>query len=186
MARGPGKEHRTNKPPPTGRVWERSKGDTTCLTTSQNSSLLHPSWLSDACTTRKDSELEWLAKDHPETNPITIKQETAHQQLQSCSSVLPYRTILHLVPFPIKFLALSAHVSLDNSFPSVRQEPSLGPWKGSPFPATASSFWLNYGFLNRRNPTWCVSICVYNIIKARFKIQHKTRIKHSYIARKHE
>ena len=27
---GRGKEHRTNKPPPTGRVWERSKWDTTC------------------------------------------------------------------------------------------------------------------------------------------------------------
>ena len=36
-------------------------------------------------------------------------------------------------PFPIKSLALSACVSSDNSFPSVRQEPSFGPWKGSPF-----------------------------------------------------
>ena len=32
---GPGKENRTSKSPPTGRVWERSKGDTTRLTTSQ-------------------------------------------------------------------------------------------------------------------------------------------------------
>ena len=31
-----GKEHGTNKPPPTGRIWERSKGDSTCPTTSQN------------------------------------------------------------------------------------------------------------------------------------------------------
>ena len=36
-------------------------------------------------------------------------------------------------PFPIKSLALSACVSSDNSFPSVRKEPSFGPWKGSPF-----------------------------------------------------
>ena len=28
---------------------------------------------------------------------------------------------------------VSTYVSLDNSFPSVRQEPSFGPWKGSPF-----------------------------------------------------
>ena len=55
---GPSKEHETNKPPPTGRVWERSKGDTTCLTTSQNTSLWHPSWLNKAGTTRKDSETE--------------------------------------------------------------------------------------------------------------------------------
>ena len=38
MTGGPGKEHGTNKPPPTGRVQERSKGDTTCQTTSQNPS----------------------------------------------------------------------------------------------------------------------------------------------------
>ena len=31
---GPGKEHGANKPSPTERVRERSKGDTTCLTTS--------------------------------------------------------------------------------------------------------------------------------------------------------
>ena len=28
---------------------------------------------------------------------------------------------------------VSTYVSLDNSFPSVRQEPSFGPWKGSLF-----------------------------------------------------
>ena len=61
MTGGPGKEHRTNKPPPTGRVQERSKGDTTCPTTSQNPPLWHPSWLNKACTTRKDSESDdWL------------------------------------------------------------------------------------------------------------------------------
>ena len=55
---GPGKEHGTNNPPPTGRVWERSKGDTTCPTTSQNPSCWHPSWLNKACTARMDSESE--------------------------------------------------------------------------------------------------------------------------------
>ena len=49
MTGGPGKEHGTNKPPPTGRVQERSKGDTTCPTTSQNPSLWYPSWLNKAC-----------------------------------------------------------------------------------------------------------------------------------------
>jgi len=37
MTRGPSKEHGTNEPLPTGRVWERSKGDTTCLTTRKDS-----------------------------------------------------------------------------------------------------------------------------------------------------
>ena len=45
MTGGPGKEQGTNKPPPTRRVQERSKGDTTGPTTSQNPSLWHPSWL---------------------------------------------------------------------------------------------------------------------------------------------
>ena len=48
---GSGKEQGANEPPPTGRVWERSKGDTTCPTTSQNPSLWHPSGLKKACTT---------------------------------------------------------------------------------------------------------------------------------------
>ena len=60
---GPGKKHGTNKPPPTGRVLESSKGDTTCPTTSQNPSLWHPSWLNNACTTRTDSESGWLVRD---------------------------------------------------------------------------------------------------------------------------
>ena len=86
-----GKEHRTNKPPPTGRVQERSKGDSTCPTTSQNPSLWHPSWLNKACTTRKDSESEWLATDNPETNPITIKPGTVSHMTELFSWVpLPY------------------------------------------------------------------------------------------------
>ena len=125
---GPGKEQGTNKPPPTRRVRERSKGDATRPTTSQNPSLWHPSWLNKACTTRKDSESEWLAKDNPETNPITITM------WQSSSPGFPYPTALHRVPFPNKISCfVSTCVSSDNSFPSVRQEPNFGPWKGSPF-----------------------------------------------------
>jgi len=43
MTGGPGKEHETDKPPQTGRVGKRSKGDTACLTASQNPRW-HPSW----------------------------------------------------------------------------------------------------------------------------------------------
>ena len=130
---GPGKEQGTNKPPPTRRVPERSKGDTTCPTTSQNPSLWHPSWLNKVCTTRKDSESEWLAKDNLETNSITIKPETASHVAELFSWVpLPYCSPPGC-PFPIKSLALTTHVSLDNSFLRVRQKPSFGPWKGSPF-----------------------------------------------------
>ena len=50
------------------------------------------------------------------------------------------------MPLPKKvFYFVSTCVSLDDSFPSVRQEPTLGPWKGSPFlqqEQQAQSRWL--------------------------------------------
>ena len=136
MTGGPGKKHGTNKLPSTGRVWERPKGDTVCRTTSQNPSLWQPSWLSNVYTTRKDSESEWLAKDNPETNPINIKPETvSHVAAQFSWVPLPYCSPLRC-PFPIKSLALSARVSSDNYFPSVRQEPTLMALEWAPLPTT--------------------------------------------------
>ena len=133
MTGGPGKEHGTNKLPPTGRVLERSKGDTTCPTTFQSPSCWHPSWLNQARTTRKDSELDGLTKDNRETNPITMKPETVSHVTELFSWVpLPYCSPPGH-PFPIKSLALSAHVSpgtihlwmLDKS-------PVSGPGSGPP------------------------------------------------------
>ena len=133
MTGDPDKEYGTNKPPPTRRVRERSKGDTACLFTSQNPSRQHPSWLSDACATRKDSELEWLAKGHPETNPITIKPETASHAAEQFTWVpLPYCSSPGC-PFPIKSLALSAHVSPRTiHFRVLDKSPVLGPGRGPP------------------------------------------------------
>ena len=130
---GPGKEQETNKPPPTRRVWERSKGDTTCPTTSQNPPLWHPSWPIKACTTRKDSESEWLAKDNPDINPITIKPETASHVAELFSWVLlPYCSPPGC-PFPIKSLALWAHVSPRTiHFRLLDKSPVSGPGRGSP------------------------------------------------------
>ena len=130
---GPGKEQGTNKPPPTRRVRERSKGDTTCPTTSQNPSLQRPSWLNKTCTTRKGSESEGWAKDTPETNPITIKPETLSHgaelfswvPLPSCSP--PRR------PFPIKLLAFSARVFPQTIHSRVLvKSPVSGPGRGPP------------------------------------------------------
>ena len=130
---GPGKEHGTNKPPPTGRVRESSKGDTTCPTTSQNPSLWHLSWLNKVCTTRKDSEAEWLAKDKRETNPITIKPKTgSHMSEQFFWVPLPYCSPpgCH---FPIKSLALSAFVSPRIiHFWVLDRSPVSGPGRGPP------------------------------------------------------
>ena len=56
-------------------------------------------------------ESEWLAKDNPETNAITIKPETASHVAELFSWVpLPHCSPPGC-PFPIKSLALSAHVS---------------------------------------------------------------------------
>ena len=128
-----GKEYGTNKPPPTGRIRESSKGDTTCLTTSQNPSLWHPSWLNKACATRKDSESEWLAKDNPETNPITIKPGTASHVIELFSWVpLPCCSPPGCA-FLIKYLALSAHVSPQTiHFQVLDKSPVSGPGRGPP------------------------------------------------------
>ena len=111
MTGGPGKEQGTNKPPPTRRVRERSKGDNTYLTTSQNPSLWHPSWLNKVWTTRKDSESERLAKDNLETNTINIKPKTASHVTEQFSWVPLPCCSPPRCPFPMKSLALSAHVS---------------------------------------------------------------------------
>ena len=83
--------------------------------------------------TRKDPESEWLARDNPETNPITLKPETvsyvAEQSswipLPSCSP--PGR------PFPIKSLAVSARVSPRTiHFQMWDKSPLSGPGRGSP------------------------------------------------------
>ena len=126
------------------------------LITSQNPSLWHPSWLNKACTTRKDSESEWLAKDNPETNPISVKPKSVSHVAEQFSWVpLPYCSPPRC-PYPIKSLALSAHVSpqkihfwtlLEFRLNSVRQEPAFGPWKGSPFLQQKES--LTFIFLNQ-------------------------------------
>ena len=47
------------------------------LPSSQNPLRWNPSWLRDVCATRKVTESKWLARDNPETNPITVKPETS-------------------------------------------------------------------------------------------------------------
>ena len=133
MTGDPDKEYGTNKPPPTGRVRERSKGDTACPSTSQNPSRQHPSWLIDVCATRKDSELEWLAKDHPETNSITIKPETSSHAAEQFFWVPLTYCSPPGCPFPIKSLALSAHVSPRTiHFRVLDKSPGSGPGRGPP------------------------------------------------------
>ena len=101
-------------------------------TTSQNPSFWHPSWMNKACTTRKDSESEWLAKNKPETNPITMKPKTASHLAEQFSWVPSPSCSPPGRPFPIKSLALSAHVSPHTVHFWVYKSPVSGPGKGPP------------------------------------------------------
>ena len=85
------------------------------------------------CTTMKGSESEWLAKDNPETNPITIKPKTASHVAELFSWVLlPYCSPPGC-PFPIKSLALSAHASPQIiHFQVLDKSPVSGPGRGPP------------------------------------------------------
>ena len=127
MTGGPNKEHGTNKPLPTGRIWERSKGDATCPTTSQNPARWNASWLSSICTPRNDPASEWLARVNLETNPVA---GTARHVTEPISCVLLPCCSLPGLPFPIKSLALSAQVSVDNSFWVLNKSPLSGPGMG--------------------------------------------------------
>ena len=74
-----------------------------------------------------------LARDKPETNPITINPETASHVAEQFPWV-PLPCCPPPRPLPNKVICfVSTCVSLDSSFLSVRQEPTLGPWKGSSF-----------------------------------------------------
>ena len=74
-----------------------------------------------------------MAKDHPETNPITIKPETASHAAEQLSWVpLPYCSPPGC-PLPIKSLALSAYVSPRTiHFQVLDKSPVSGPGRGLP------------------------------------------------------
>ena len=99
----PGKERGTNKLPLTGRIQERSKAEkrcqSICPTNLPEFFLPHPSWLSNACNTKKDPKSERLAKDNPETN---------HHKTWDCK---PHGRVVLLSSF---ILLLSTQVSLSN------------------------------------------------------------------------
>ena len=132
MTGGPGKEQGTNKPPPTGRVGERSGRHhmSDRLPESSLASILAEQGVHH----QEGLGVRWLAKDNPETNPITIKPETASHVAELFSWVpLPYCSPPGW-PFEIKSLALSAHVSSWTiHFRVLDKSPVLCPGTGPPF-----------------------------------------------------
>ena len=95
-------------------------------------SLSLASILAERCVpAKKDSELEWLAKDNPETNPITIKPKS--HVAEQCSWVPSPSCSPPRRPFSIKSLALSAHVSpWTIQFWVLDKSPVSGPGSGPP------------------------------------------------------
>ena len=72
---------------------------------------------------------EEFGKGLKETPPVRCEPRGRAALLGFLTLLLPTRG-----PFPNKISCfVSTYVSADNSFPSVRQEPSFGPWKGSLF-----------------------------------------------------
>ena len=109
----------------------------------------YPSWLSNACPTRKDPESEWLTKDNRGTNSITIKPETASHMAEQFSWVPTPSCSLPGLPLPNKVSCfVSTCVSSDNLCQNIRQEPTLRPWKRSPF--------LQH--LNAKSVSWRISL----------------------------
>ena len=137
MIGGPGKEHGTNKTPSNRRIWKRSKGDRRCPsigpTNLSESSL--KSTLAEQCVTRGRtlSQNDWL-EANLRTNLITIKPKAvSHMAEQFSWFPLPSCSLPgHSLPNKVSgFITMC--VSLDKSFLSPRQEPSLRSWKGSSF-----------------------------------------------------
>ena len=79
-----------------------------------------------------------IGHEKPETNSITIKPETVSHEAEQFSWVpLPCCSL----PGAPSHLFVSSCVSLDNSFPSVRQEPTLVPWKEFPLQGPLGPSW---------------------------------------------
>ena len=91
---------------------------------------IHLGWTRHAPPGRTLSQNDWL-KEYLETNPITIKPKTASHVAELFSWVpLPYCSPPGC-PFPIKSLALSAHVSPRTiHFWVLDKSPVLGPGRG--------------------------------------------------------
>ena len=132
FTRGPSKEHKTDKPPPTRRIQERSKGDTTCPKDLTESSVAYI--MAEQCVQHQEG---------PRVRTSDLRQprnESHHRETQDCEScsrtaLLGSFTFLlsTRVPLPSELSLVCQHTCLLEQFLSVRQEPPLGPWKGPVF-----------------------------------------------------
>ena len=161
MTRGPGKEHVTNKPPPTWRVRERSKKRHMSDHLPESFSLasilaeqgVHHQ---EGLWVRMIDEGQPGNQSHHHETQDCEPHQSHHHETQDCEphvrAVLLGSLTLLLsarAPLPNKASSfVSTRVSSDNSLPSARQEPIFRPWKWSPFlgaatqPGVCSPQWL--------------------------------------------
>ena len=97
-------------------------------------SLSLASTLAEQCVCHERLWIRVIGQRPPETNPITIKPKTASHTAEQFAWVpLPYCSPPGC-PFPIKSLALSAHVSPQTiHFRVLDKSPVSGPGRGPPF-----------------------------------------------------
>ena len=106
------------------------------LPTSQDPPHWNPSRLSDACAPRKDSNSECLAKDKPETNPMTRKPGTVSHVAEQFSlfpspSCPPPRQ-----PFSMKSLAWMAPPLLGQFISKCQTRTHSQALEGIPLPSS--------------------------------------------------
>ena len=102
--------------------------------------------------TRKDSESEWLARDHPETNSITLKGKTASHTAEQFSWVPLPCGFTSRQPFPMKPLALSACMPPWTIHSRVLDKsPLSGAGRGPPSCTILHGYWCH----GRKNGRWC-------------------------------
>ena len=133
----------------TGSVQEGPKGERRCQPTTLPESFVLKSTLAERCACHQEGhwvrpnmgQARWLARGNPETNPITIKLETASNVAEQFSWVsLPYCSLPRR-PFPKQSFTLSVCV-----FPwtihcwVLDKSPLLGPGRGLPSCNNFSSF----------------------------------------------
>ena len=128
MTGDPDKEYRTNKPPPTRRAWEWLKGDTTCPLPRIPLDSIHLG----VC----HQERLWIRVigQRPPGNKFH-HHKTRHCEPHSKAVLLVSLTLLlsTWAPFPIKSLALSAHVSPRTiHFQALDKSPVSGPGRSPP------------------------------------------------------
>ena len=132
MTGGLSKEHGTNNPPSTGRIWERS-GEATCPTNLPESSLLE-SILAEQCLQYQEglSQNDWADT----TQKLIPSPQTQDCEPRGRAVLLDSLNLLCSTGMPLSnkiSCFINTCVSSNNSFPSVSQEPPVRPWKGSPF-----------------------------------------------------